>query len=88
MITFVRWFLLTGTLLSFLQATLLFRVFQRWLVEPWLRLSVRLGGEVPAFMRDPRFQRGWPLLMTVVFGTLYWFTGTPAGYAWLQRGAH
>lgn len=34
-----RWFLLVGAVLSFLQATLVFGVFQRWLIEPWLRLS-------------------------------------------------
>jgi hypothetical protein len=84
----IRWFFLVGAILSLLQATLLFSVFQRWLFEPWIRLNERAGGKIPDFMRDVRFQRGWPLLMSVVFGTLWWFTGTAAGQVWLQRGGN
>ena len=68
-----------------LQATLLFGFFQRRLMEPWLRLNERAGGRVPSLVRDPRVQRGWALLMSLVLGLLYWFSGTAAGYTWLQH---
>jgi hypothetical protein len=84
-ITAIRWFFLIGAVLSFLQATVLFGVFQRWFIEPWFRLNERVGGRIPPVMKDRRFQRGWPLLMTVVFGVMWWLTGTVAGQAWLQR---
>ena len=85
-ITAIRSFFLVGAVLSLLQATILFNVFQRWLIEPWFRLNERVGGSVPRFMRDRRFQRGWPLLLAGVFGLLWGVTGTVAGQAWLQRG--
>ena len=88
MITFMRWLFLVGAVLSLLQATLLHRLFQRHMVEPMLRLNERLGAEVPPFMKDPRIQRGWALFMALVFGGLWWFTGTPSGRAWLEQGTH
>ena len=84
-ITAIRWFLLVGAVLSLLQATILFNVFQRWLIEPWLRLNERVGGTVPRFLRDQRFQRGWPLFMAVALGLMWWLSGTVEGQAWLQR---
>ena len=83
-ITAIRWFFLVGAVLSFLQATVLFSFFQRRLLEPWFRLNERVGGRVPRVMQDRRFQRAWPLLMTVIFGMMWWLTGTVAGQAWLQ----
>ena len=85
-ITAIRWFFLVGATLNFLQATVLFDFFRRRLIEPWFRLSERAGGRIPPIMQDRRFQRGWPLLMTVVFGAMWWFTGSVAGQARLQRG--
>jgi hypothetical protein len=85
-VTAIRWFFLVGAVLSFLQATVLFSFFQRWLIQPWLRLNERAGGRIPPLMQDRWFQRGWPLLTAVVFGVMWWLTGTAAGRAWLQRG--
>lgn len=84
-ITALRWFLLFGAVSSFLQATVLFGVTQRWLVEPWRRHAERAGGQIPRLMLDARLQRGWPLFMSIVFGALWWWTGTPAGLAFLQQ---
>jgi hypothetical protein len=80
----IRWFLLIGAVLSFLQATVFFGVTLR-LVEPWYRLNERAGAQIPWDMRDRRVQRGWLLFMSAVFGVLYWLSGTPAGHAWLQN---
>ncbi len=80
-----RWFTLTGAVLSFLQATVLFGVSRRWLIDPWLRYAEHAGGKIPPLMRDARFQRGWPLFMSVFLGALWWWTGTPAGLAFLQQ---
>jgi hypothetical protein len=85
-VTAIRWFFLVGAVLSFLQATVLFSFFQRRLIEPWFRLNERAGGRIPPVIQDRRFQRGWSLFMTVVLGVIWWFTGTVAGQAWLQRG--
>ena len=82
----IRWFFLSGAIISLLQATVLFNAFQRYLFQPWFRMSDRVGAAVPRIMRDRRFQRGWPLLMTLAFGAIWWVTGTAAGQAWLQRG--
>jgi len=86
MVSFIRWFLLIGAVLSLLQATLLFGVTQR-MIEPWYRLNERAGGQIPRYLRDRRFQRGWLLFMSIVFGTFYWLSGTAAGSAWLQNSA-
>ncbi|HTK50516.1 MAG TPA: hypothetical protein VL308_01445 [Gemmatimonadaceae bacterium] len=87
MVSSIRWFLLIGAVLSFLQATLLFGVTQR-MIEPWYRLSERAGGRIPRYMRDRRLQRGWLLFNSIVFGTCYWLSGTAAGSAWLQNSLH
>lgn len=88
MASFIRGFLLFGAILSALQATILHGVIQRRVVEPWVRFNARLGGrDVPAFMRDSRFQRAWAALMALLFGGLWWFTGTPTGRAWLEQGS-
>ena len=88
MLRLVRGFFLFGAVLSLLQATVLHGFFHRRVTESWLRLNARLGGrDVPAFMRDPRIQRAWALFMTIVFGGLWWFTGTAAGRAWIQQAA-
>jgi len=63
----IRWFLLIGAVLSFLQATVFFGVTLR-LVEPWYRLNERAGAQIPWDMRDRRVQRGWLLFMSAVFG--------------------
>jgi hypothetical protein len=39
-------------------------------------------------MLDRRVQRGWPLLMSVVLGMMWWWTGTDVGHAWLLRSGH
>ena len=83
-IVVVRWLLLAAAVTSLLQATLLFNFFQRRLINPWLALNERQGARVPALMRDPRMQRGWPLLTAILFGTLWWFLGTQAAHDWLQ----
>jgi len=87
-ISVLRWFFLFGATTSLLQATVLFRFFQRRLFEPWVAFNERLGASVPALMRDPRMQRGWPILMAVIFGALWWFSGTQAGHDWLVRAHH
>jgi hypothetical protein len=87
MINAVRWFFAVGAVMSFLQATVAFGLVQRWIMEPWIRWNERLGAQVPAVFRNRPFQRGWALLMTMVFGLLWWFTGTPAGHVWLVRGS-
>ena len=86
MVVAIRWFFLIGALLSLLQATILFDVFQRVVIQPWFRLNERLGASVPRMMSDQRFQRGWPALMAIVFAVIWWVTGTPAGQAWLLGG--
>jgi hypothetical protein len=83
-ISIIRWFFFIGAVMSFLQATVLFAFFQRFLFKPWFRMNERMGASIPSFMRDPRFQRAWPLFMAVVLGTLWWISGTPAGHAWLR----
>jgi len=75
----LRWFLLAAAVLSLLQATVLFRFFERYMFAPWFRLNERLGAQIPLLMRDARVRRAWPLFMTVVLLTLWWFLGTPAG---------
>ena len=87
MINAVRWFFLIGAVMSFLQATILFGVVQRWIMEPWIRLNERLGGQVPPIFRNRPIQRGWSVFMSLVFGLLWWFAGTAAGHAWLQRAS-
>jgi hypothetical protein len=84
-ITALRWFLVVAAVVSFLQATLLFGLFQRYVFQPWFRLSERRGARVPALLRDPRIHRAWPLFMTVVFVALWWLSGTPAGHNWLRN---
>lgn len=85
MLRLVRGFFLFGAVLSLLQATILHGFIQRRVTEPWLRSNARMGGrDVPAFMRDSRVQRAWALLMTIVFGGLWWLTGSAAGRAWLE----
>lgn len=84
----VRWFLLALAVLSFLQATVLHRVFERYLLQPWIRLNEGHGGAVPRFMREPRFLRGWSLLMMAVFVLLWWVSGTTTGRDWLSHARH
>ena len=84
MVSSFRWFLLIGAVLSFLQATVFFGLTQR-MIEPRFRLNERAGGQLPRYVRDRRFQRGWLLFSSIVFGAFYWLSGTPAGQAWLQN---
>lgn len=87
-ITIIRWLLLFGAVTAFLQGTVLFGFVQRRLFQPWLAFNDRHGARVPAVLRDPRVQRGWPLLMAALFGGLWWYSGTPAGHDWLLRAGH
>ena len=80
----VRWFFLIGAVMSFLQATLLHSFFHRYVLAPWLGKAGAHGGGVPDIIRDPRFQRVWPLLMTALFGFMWWYTGTPVGRRFFQ----
>ena len=82
----IRWFFLIGAVLSLLQATILFDVFQRYVIQPWFRVNERMGARVPRIMSDQRFQRIWPAFMAIVLGAIWWGTGTPAGQAWLLGG--
>jgi len=84
-LVFIRWFLLFGAVASLLQGTVLFGFVQRRILGPWLAQAERRGAHVPTAMRDPRLQRAWPLLMTLLFGGLWWYLGTPAGHAWAVR---
>ena len=84
-ILIVRYALLGSAILSLLQATLLFHAFQRRVFQPWFAMSERMGRPVPPIMRDERLHRAWPLLMTAVLTGMWWYTGTPAGIALLQR---
>ena len=81
----VRWVIFAVAILSLLQATILFRPFQRYLFDPWVAFNERAGGQIPAFYRDERFQRGWPLLMAALLIALWWFLGTPAGANFLLQ---
>ena len=79
MINAVRWFFLVGAIGSFLQATIFFRATQRWLAQSWSPFNDRFATQMPPLLRDRRFQRGWLLFMTLVFGLSWWFAGTNAG---------
>lgn len=80
----IRGVVLAIAVLSFLQATVLFRFTQRRLLEPWFALGERRGAPVPPLLRDERVRRGWAILMTVAFAGLWWYLGTPAGVEMLR----
>jgi hypothetical protein len=84
-IAIVRWVMLASAAINLLQATVLFDVFQRRLVQPWLAVSERTGARVPAIMRDARIHRVWPWLMTAFFLGLWWYFGTSAGVDMLRH---
>ena len=83
-ISVIRWLLLAVSVLSLLQATVLHGFLRRVFVEPWFRMSERMGAQILPLMRDSRFQCGWLALSSVVFLVLWWLSGTPAGHAWLR----
>lgn len=79
MIPIIRGFFLVGAVLSVLQGTVLFEVVERRIVAPIFAFYDRQGAPLPALLRDRRVRRAWPILMALVLGALWWFTGTPAG---------
>jgi hypothetical protein len=77
-ITAIRWVLLVCAVLNLLQASVGIGL-TRWMMR---RIGVERSTDPAArLLASPLFQRGWPILMAIVFLAGWWWLGTPAGHA-------